>query len=116
MNFRQDMQLRDQSTVRVLSQEQPANFIRRRDEWRAEVSAAGGEANNNGFARPKSAVLQRPARQERSKAANFATAMARDEFGRFYWNSKLAGQLAQALAAGPQGRRAGTSKPTGRQR
>jgi hypothetical protein len=117
MNFHQRMQLRDQPLPRTLPQEQPVNFIRWRDEWRAEVAAARhGEANRNGFAKPKSAVLRRPARPDRSEAAKFATAMARDEFGRFYWNGKLARQLAQALAAGPPGRRAGTSKPASRQR
>jgi hypothetical protein len=117
MKFSQRMRLRDQSTVRVLPQEQPAIFIRWRDEWRAEAAAAlRGEASDNGFAKPKSTVLQRPARPDRSEAAKFATAIARDEFGRFYWNGKLARQLAQALAARPQGRRTGASKPAGRQR
>jgi hypothetical protein len=117
MNFHQRMQLRDQPPDRALTPEQPANFIRWRDEWRAEVAAARhGEANRNGFAKPKSAVLRRPARPDRSEAAKFATAMARDEFGRFYWNGKLARQLAQALAAGPPARKAGTSKPVSRRR
>src|SRR5580700_9908273 len=36
MNFHQRMQLRDQPLPRTLPQEQPVNFIRWRDEWRAE--------------------------------------------------------------------------------
>jgi hypothetical protein len=33
--------------------------------------------------------------------ANFAAAIARDEFGRFYWNGKLARQLIEAMARRP---------------
>jgi len=35
------------------------------------------------------------------KRANFAAAIARDEFGRFYWNGKLARQLIEAMARRP---------------
>jgi hypothetical protein len=104
------------SPVRTLTPEQPANFITWRDEWRAEVAARRGGANHNEFAKPKSAASLPPARPERSKAANFAAAIARNEFGRFYWNGKLARQLAQTLAAGPPKRRAGTAKPARWQR
>jgi hypothetical protein len=115
VNFHEHMRLRDQRPARALTPAQPANFIRWRDEWRAEVAARLSEANDNGFAEPKSAVLPRPARSGRSNAAKFATAITRNEFGRFYWDKKLARQLAQALAAGAA-KKAGTSKPASPQR
>lgn len=34
---------------------------------------------------------------KRNGTAQFATAVTRSEFGRFYWNGKLAKQLAEAL-------------------
>jgi hypothetical protein len=69
MNFHQRMRLRDQPPDRALTPEQPANFIRWRDEWRAEVAARRGEANRNGSAKPKAAALPCPVRPERSEAA-----------------------------------------------
>jgi hypothetical protein len=77
-----------------------------RDEWRAEVACRGGFR----FVKAKLAVSPRAVSQERDKTASFATAIARDEFGRFYWNGKLARQLAETLIGGAQ-KRARTSKP-----
>lgn len=81
-----------------------------REEWRHEVAAGEGQRegncnrNRNGVGRlaptPKKATAK-----QRTEAAKFAAAMARNEFGRFYWNGKLAGQLASATKAGPAQRR-----------
>jgi hypothetical protein len=87
-----------------------------RDKWRVEVVARKGMASQNGVAKPNSAVSPWRATPERTEAAKFATAIARHEFGRFYWNGKLAEHLVQALERRPSGEKAGTSKPTSRKK
>jgi len=39
----------------------------------------------------------RPPKDEAKQRAQFATGMARSEFGRFYWNGKLERQLRKAM-------------------
>jgi hypothetical protein len=106
MSFDEHSQTRGRPPIRILT---PANFIKWRDEWRAEMESRRGGTNHNGFAKPKPALSPRPARPERRNRANFATAIARNQFGRFYWSGKLARQLAETLASGPPKRTASTS-------
>ena len=106
MSFDEHSQTRGRPAIRILTR---ANFIKWRDEWRAEVESHRGGTNHKGFAKPEPTVSPRPARPKRSNPANFATAIARDQFGRFYWSGKLARQLAETLASGPPKRTASTS-------
>lgn len=93
--------------ARNLSPEQAAALRKRtmqwREEWRAEVSARRGEANGHGRAARGPKVT--PAGKKRATGGQFAAAVARQEFGRFYWNGKLAGQLASAMKERPAKRR-----------
>ena len=63
-----------------------------REDWRAEKASRTETANGAPAAASKGG-------QRESKAAgggSFAEGIARAEFGRFYWNAKLAGELATA--------------------
>lgn len=95
------------ASAKGLTPEQ-AEAIRRlvcgwRDDWRAEIAARNGAANAP--AQRRDAKSSRAVKTQQAGAAKFATAIARDEFGRFYWSGKQARQLAQAL-----NRRAGTKQ------
>ena len=45
--------------------------------------------------------LARTAKSQAGQAAEFACALARVEFGRFYWSDKLAGQLTASFRKAP---------------
>jgi hypothetical protein len=75
-----------------------------RDAWRTE--AATRDANGT-------AAVKEPAKARRSDTARFATAIARSEFGRFYWSGALAGQLAKAMEGGPRPRHTSKYKRAG---
>jgi len=80
------------------------NALKWRDEWRAEVKACATKGNG---------TLQRtmrPIMKEDRQAARFATAIARAEFGRFYWSDKLADQLLEGLQKTPFNKRQGTKR------
>jgi hypothetical protein len=98
--------------ARSLSPEQAAALRKRtmqwREEWRAEVAARRGEANGHGPAAPGQKAT--PAKK-RANDGRFAAAVARQEFGRFYWNGKLAGHLAKTMKERPAKRR---SRPSDR--
>ena len=63
-----------------------------RDAWRAEKAGLAEKPNG-------AAADSRPARPERKAigGADFAAGIARAEFGRFYWNERLDGQLKAAM-------------------
>ena len=63
-----------------------------REAWRAEQA---GKANG-------AAARARPAERQVSAGQDFAAGIARAEFGRFYWNGKLAEQLAAAMTRRPK--------------
>jgi hypothetical protein len=67
-----------------------------RDEWRANVAAGTIAANGHthGTAAP------RPRKPAKDTAAQFAAAVARDAFGRFYWNQTQQEVLANSLRNG----------------
>lgn len=100
-------QRRGRCPARLMSPEEAAVLLGRalewRDEWRAEVATRQGVALDP---QPSDAP---PAR---NNAARFAAAIARHEFGRFYWNGRLARQLAAAVKGGSTGRRSRKSGHT----
>jgi hypothetical protein len=61
--------------------------LRWREEWRDDV--AGREGGMNGY--PALPPALRPPVQDGKPSAQFATAIARAEFGRFYWSGPAAG-------------------------
>jgi hypothetical protein len=67
MNFDEHAQTRGRPPIRIPP---PANFIKWRDEWRAEVESRRGGTNHKGVAKPKPKVSPRPARPERTDPAN----------------------------------------------
>jgi hypothetical protein len=69
----------------------------RRDAWRAEKSGLAEKPNG-------AAADSRPARPEPEPRprADFAVGIARAEFGRFYWNGTLDGQLKAAMTRRPK--------------
>jgi hypothetical protein len=67
MNFDEHAQTRGRPPIRIPT---PANFIKGRDEWRAEVESRRGGTNHKGVAKPTPAVSPRPARPERTDPAN----------------------------------------------
>jgi len=69
-----------------------------RDAWRAEKNGLAENLNGAAAAEP------RPARAERKAiaGADFAAGIARAEFGRFYWNETLDGQLKAAMTRRPK--------------
>ena len=75
-----------------------AKVLRWREEWRAAMAA-----KVNGHA----TAPARPSRPARSDAAKFAASVARNELGRFYWDTKQA----ERLAAAPAGPRLPKPKP-----
>jgi hypothetical protein len=76
-----------------------------RDNWRAEIAARNGAATN-APAQRRDGKSSRPAKTQQAGTTRFANAIARDEFGRFYWSGEQAKQLAQAL-----NRKAGRKQP-----
>jgi hypothetical protein len=106
--------------VRIQAPEQAAALlalaIEWRDKWRAEVAARKETASQNGVAKSNSAVSPWRATPKQTEAAKFATAIARHEFGRFYWNGQLAEQLVQALERPPSKEKTGKSKPASRKK
>ncbi len=69
-----------------------------RDAWRAEKTTPAGKPNGPAAADPKPA---QPERKPRG-GADFAAGIARAEFGRFYWNETLDGQLKAAMTRRPK--------------
>ena len=67
-----------------------------RDEWRAEVAAGADAANGHVIGTP----APRPRKPAKDGAAQFAAAVARDAFGRFYWNQTQQDALANSLRNG----------------
>jgi hypothetical protein len=99
-------------TVRPLTSEQAAAIRtlgrKWRDEWRADMAARAGKANGHATELP----VPRPPHRTKSAqhaAAQFAIAVARNEFGRFYWSDKLQGAMKESLTGGR--RRKNSRKP-----
>src|SRR5258708_7386914 len=67
-----------------------------RDGWGAEIAAGADAANGHAADAPA------PRQRKRAKdtAAQFAAAVARDAFGRFYWNQTQQDALANSLRNG----------------
>jgi hypothetical protein len=51
---------------------------------------------------PRETPLRRPGPSEEERREQYAEAIARAEFGRFYWNARLADQLAAAMKRPPK--------------
>ena len=68
-----------------------------REAWRDEVKARARANGREVLLRP-ACPAERPVR----RTAHFASALARAEFGRFYWSDKQAAQLAEELRKGPE--------------
>jgi hypothetical protein len=68
-----------------------------RDAWRAEKTTPAEKPNGP-------AADSTPAQPERKAivGADFAAGIARAEFGRFYWNERLDGQLKAAMTRRPR--------------
>jgi hypothetical protein len=67
-----------------------------RDDWRAEIAARNGATSGHAIG----ASAPRPRKPAKDAAAQFAAAVARDEFGRFYWNQTQQEALANSLRNG----------------
>ncbi len=69
-----------------------------RDAWRAEKTTPAEKPNG------AAAADSKPAQPERKGivGADFAAGIARAEFGRFYWNETLDGQLKAAMTRRPK--------------
>ena len=65
-----------------------------REAWRAEKAGRAETVSASTAAAAKPAQPERNARA----GADFAAGIARAEFGRFYWNATLDGQLKAAMA------------------
>jgi hypothetical protein len=85
-------------TARPLTPEQAAAIralgLKWRDEWRAEIAARAGKTNGHTIKVP---TALRRAKSEKAATAQFAIAVARNEFGQFYWSDKLQGAMAESL-------------------
>jgi hypothetical protein len=66
-----------------------------RDAWRAEKATPAGTPNGV-------AAGSQPAQPKPKPRAGFAAGIARAEFGRFYWNETLDGQLKAAMTRRPK--------------
>jgi hypothetical protein len=75
-----------------------------RDEWRAEIAAHAGQANGHAIEMP-APRLPRRTKSAQQAAAQFASAVARNEFGRFYWNDKLEEAMQESLKGGRRQRK-----------
>jgi hypothetical protein len=64
-----------------------------RDAWRRELAAESAELNGQPVLPHKALGAALPDKH----AAQFATAVTRAEFGRFYWNDDLAAQVLKSL-------------------
>ena len=67
-----------------------------REEWRAELAARAAAANDAHDQASSRVIAPDPQKSARDASGRFAAALARAEFGRFYWSDKLAKQLAQS--------------------
>jgi hypothetical protein len=98
-NSIQDNRRSQRAAGRLLTPEQMAALralaLAWRDEWRAEVAARAGKANGHAIKAPAAAPHR--TKSEKAAAAQFATAVARNEFGRFYWSDKLQGAMSESL-------------------
>jgi hypothetical protein len=108
MNFHKHTQhtrpSHDRVPARRPSQEE-ATALRRlviawRDEWRLDVAT---RQSDGGLAEGR---LNTASTKSPKDSAKFAAAMARQEFGRFYWNGKLAAELASTPKPRPVSRKA----------
>jgi hypothetical protein len=75
-----------------------------RDEWRADIAARAGKANGHPTG-PPTPTPPRRTKSAKHAAAQFAIAVARDEFGRFYWSDKLQGAMKESLRGGRRHRK-----------
>jgi hypothetical protein len=72
-----------------------------REAWRAEM--AGQSPPDEHAGKANGAVARaKPAEQNVRAGQDFAAGIARAEFGRFYWNERLADQLAAAMKRTPK--------------
>jgi hypothetical protein len=78
-----------------------------RDDWRAEIAAGADAANGHAIGTP----APRPHKPTKDGAAQFAAAVARDAFGRFYWNQTQQEALANSLRNGRTKRPGRGSEP-----
>jgi hypothetical protein len=78
-----------------------------RDEWRADFAARNGATNGHAI----DTQAPRPRKPAKDGAAQFAAAVARDAFGRFYWNQTQQEALANSLRNGRPKRPGRGSKP-----
>ena len=69
-----------------------------RDEWRTEIAARAGKANGHAVELPAPRAPR--TKSAKQAAAQFAIAVARNEFGRFYWSDKLQGEMKGSLKGG----------------
>ena len=101
-------------TGRPLTPEQAAAVralaLKWRDEWRAEIAAHAGNANGHNDKVPAPQILRRT-KSEKAAAAQFAIAVARNEFGRFYWSDKLQGAMTESLKGERRKRKSHKSRP-----
>ena len=89
--FRQER--RDPPPRPALSTEEAGALLRLalgwRDAWRSEKAAGPGIPSPVGTKKPISPDGPRKLNGENLERANFATSIARAEFGRFYWSGAL---------------------------
>jgi hypothetical protein len=85
-----------------------ARAFRWREEWRAEVAARAERTNGHAIEQ----MVAKTRRRTRDPAEQFAAAIARDDFGRFYWTAELDEQLSEARRSGSpkKRRRTGNAK------
>jgi hypothetical protein len=98
--------------ARPLTPEQAAAIralgLKWRDEWRAEIAARAGKTNELANGHAVEVPAPRPPGRTKSAtqaAAHFASAVARNEFGRFYWNDKQQVAMQESLKGGGRHRK-----------
>ena len=103
--------------ARPLTPEQAAAIralgLQWRDAWRAEVAARADKRNELANGHAVEAPAPRPPRRTKSAqqaAAQFASAVARNEFGRFYWSDTLQTAMTQSLKGGRRRRKSREGK------
>jgi hypothetical protein len=72
-----------------------------RDAWRREVAAGAGATGERGEA-PVRAVPRRRSKDEATRRAEFASAIARDELGRHYWDGRKPSERSNRKGRAPQ--------------
>jgi hypothetical protein len=73
-----------------------ARVLKWREEWQAEIAARGGQEAGKANGHAATPRMRRMPRRTDDSANHFAGAVARNEFGRFYWNGQQEEALAEA--------------------